>query len=232
MRDDDRRLPDRGSVLEKGGDQWTVVDLTTRYVRLLGDRGTLDVPIWRWPDGYSAVAAAEEEGEGRPIRALLVGGESGRHLDRIEELARAQGVDIVMHWPMDMRRLPSKQIPGHVELVIWLVSHMGHSAYDASKRMASGQGISTAHVPSAGFESALSAELDRLGLRRTPRFSGQYEMPVATPAQGRYVWTGTTWSWQDAEESPVVADGGGSGGGGEDVVAGILSLVALLAVFL
>lgn len=206
----EHRLPDRGQVLTRDGQEWTVVDLTSRYVRLLGPSGTLDVPVWDWPQGFQT----EEEFtiEAPRIRAILVGGASGRHLDRLEAAAAQQGVDIVAHWPSDLRRVPSKRIPGQIDLVVWLVSHLDHSMYDATKLMARDQGLPCASVPSQGFAGALQSELRRLGLSGGSGGGSYGTLPVARPAEGRYVWTGSTWTWQEslpqaagrAQVAPVV----------------------------
>lgn len=221
----EERLPDRGDILVRDDEQWTVVDLTKRHVRLLGSTGTIDVPLYRWPDGFAPLVP-EQEAREVPVRALLVGGDAGGHLDRLEELSRRVGVDIVAHWPGSLARVPSKQLPVHIDLVIYLASHMSHPMQAAIKPLAKARGLPAATVFSQGYEEGLRKELERLGLRPR-RFSGEYELPVAAPVDGRYVWTGSTWSWQEAG-GPMFVDDGGSGGGGEGFLAGLLSFAALL----
>lgn len=215
------RLPDRGSVFTKDGEEWTVVDLTTRYVRLLGSTRTQDVPLWSWPAGFVSAVSDSDESDRTPIRALLVGGDVGKPLDRIEEMSKAQGVDIVAHWNGRLGRVPNKQIPAHVDVVIFLVSHIGHSLYETVRPIAVSSGIPVLHVYSQGYEAGLAKEMDRLGLRQ--KFGGTYELPIAMPAQGRYTWTGSTWSWEESEGPMLVDDGGG-----ESVLATLLALGTII----
>jgi hypothetical protein len=222
----DPRLPDRGDVLTRDGQQWTVIDLTNRHVRLLGDMGTRDVPVWEWPQGFQPLGGQESEsGEAPRIKALLIGGAAGKHLDRIEKIADDQGVDIAAHWPSNTRKLPSQRIPVHIDLVIWLTSHIDHSTYYATKSMAESQGLPTAHVPSQGFGPNLAKELARLGLRRS-----EYGVLVAEPSQGRYEWTGSTWTWREVGDEPVDRSTVGPIVQAPDgLVAGVLVLGGLLA---
>jgi hypothetical protein len=164
------------------------------------------------------VQDAAESGRA-PIRALLVGGDVGRPLDRIEEMSKAQGVDIVAHWNGRLGRVPNKQIPAHVDVVIFLVSHIGHNLYETVRPIAVNSGIPVMHVYSQGYEAGLAKEMDRIGLRH--KFGGTYELPVAMPVQGRYTWTGSTWSWEENEiERPMLVDDSG----GESVLAMLLAL--------
>lgn len=221
----DDRLPDRGDVLVRGGEEYTVVDLTKKAVRLLGDTGTIDVPIYRWPDGFAPLVSEQEPAGSPPLRALLVGGDAGGHLDRLVQLAKNVGVDVVAHWPGTVRKIPSKGLPEHVDLVVFLVSHLGHSLHDTVKPLAKSRGLPMALAPSGGFEHALERELSRLGLTGRQAFRGEYELPVVAPAEGVYVWTGSTWTWQEAEELPIMAEESG----GEGFVSAVLSVLAVLA---
>ncbi len=225
----DDRLPDRGDVLLKDGEQYTVIDLTKKAVRLLGNTGTVDVPIYRWPDGFAPLVPEQEPADAVPLRALLVGGDAGGHADRLEELALNLGVDIVAHWPGTLAKMPSKSLPVHVDLVIFLTSHMGHSLQNSVKPAVKRAGMPMALVRSNGFENDLRLELEKLGLReRVGAFSGEYQIPVATPADGRYVWTGRMWTWEEPEGPLLTGEPGSDGGGGEGFVAGVLSFLAVL----
>lgn len=223
----DDRLPDRGDVLVRDGEEYTVIDLTKKAVRLLGNTGTVDVPIYRWPDGFAPLLSEQEPAGSTPLRALLVGGEAGGHLDRIEQLAKNVGVDIVAHWPGSIKKIPTKGLPEHIDIVIFLVSHLGHAVHDTVKPLAKSRGLPMALVPSGGFEHVLGQELSRLGLtEKRPMFRGEYVLPVAAPAEGRYVWTGSTWSWQEPEEPFLTGERHPQGG--ESFVAGLLSFLAVL----
>lgn len=215
------RLPDRGETFSRGGDEYVVVNLTREFVRLVGPSGTVDVPLWSWPADFRSTRATDEE-EGRPLTALLIGGESGRHLDRLEKIASSLGVDIAVHWPYSLRKLPSKSLPVNIDLVIYLVSHMGHQTYEATKPMVKSQGIPAALTTSAGFETTLRDELERLGLLRSS-FKGEYLLPVSAPAEGRYVWQNGIYTYVEAEPEPITDDSG---------VASLLSALAVFAVLL
>lgn len=212
------QLPARGEVFVDKDGEWTVVSLTNKSVRLLGLLGVKDIPLWQWPGSLRPVS--HEEAPSRSIPALLVGGDAGKHLDRIEKLARACGVDIVAHWPGRLARAPSR-IPIDVELIIVLVTHIGHSLEaGVLQKVPEGGHIKVVRVPSQGFEEGLRKELEKVGLKRRDGF-GEDEV-----GEGRYVWTGSLWEWETVDSSPRP-----DVDGGEDIVAGVLSLMALLFLF-
>lgn len=212
------QLPARGEVFVDKDGEWTVVSLTNKSIRLLGPLGVKDIALWQWPGSMRPLS--HEEAPSRSIPALLVGGDAGKHLDRIEKLAKTCGVDIVAHWPGRLARAPSR-IPIDVELIIVLVTHIGHSLEaGVLQKVPEGGHIKVVRVPSQGFEEGLRKELEKVGLKRRDGF-GEDEI-----GEGRYVWTGSLWEWEAAEPSahPDVD-------GGEDIVAGVLSLMALLFLF-
>jgi hypothetical protein len=61
---------------------------------------------------------------------ILVGGEEGRHLERLNEQAQAQGLTILWHVPGSARRPPA-QLPQDAKLLLVLKSHVGHPLMDA-----------------------------------------------------------------------------------------------------
>lgn len=184
------QLPDRGEVFVDKDGEWTVVSLTNKSILLLGPEGVKNIPLWQWPGALRPVS--HEEAPSRSIPALLVGGDAGKHLDRIERLAKNEGVDIVAHWPGRLARAPSR-IPIDVELIIVLVSHIGHSLEaGVLQKVPEGGHIQVVRVPSQGFEEGLRKELEKVGLKRRDSF-GEDDV-----GEGRYVWTGSLWEWEAA----------------------------------
>ena len=196
---------------------WTVLQVSPRGVRLLSDVGTSDLVYPdQWPGSYVDPHAAATSATRAPYLAILFGGAAGEHFLRLQNLARAQGVDIRYHVASDKRA--NLSIPGDVELVIFLISHTSHGSYYEIKEQAKRRGLAQALCPSAGFSAALQAELTRLAsvLPSTPARFGQ------TPPPG---W----WEWNDQERAFEYEDGSSpppSSGAGDTV----LSLTLLLAI--
>lgn len=209
------QLPNRGDTfIDQQGVSWLVIDLTTRYIKLLGETGTREIPTWDWPGQYRSESEAAQA-ERPPIRALLVGGAPGRHMDRLEDLAGRQGVDIVAHWPNSSKRIP-RGLPSNIDVVIILVSHIDHCVSLNSTQMASKAGVTVLLVPSAGFEHSLASELRTKGVIK----EGFGSEPLPVVDHGTYEWTGDVWTWRPRSR-------GEDGSDWESIVAAGVSLLFL-----
>lgn len=160
-----------------------VLHANRRRVLLMGDTGTVEIPLYNWPGPLLPVIDVEEEGE--DIVAVLVGGSTGQHFTRLWEQAAEIGVDIEYHWPWR----PPTVLPKNVSLVIVLVSHVAHENYFQVKAIAQEAQVPIARVPSSGFRHALQGELTKLG------FGDSFGALSRNTERGVYTWTGTAYEW-------------------------------------
>lgn len=176
-------LPQQGSIWTKGGVEYRVVHADASRVKLVGPTGLSVVPLYEWPAGHAPVTV---QASAEPVIAMLVGGSTGRHFDRLWEQAADIGVDLQYHWPAG-RTVGPPRLPLDVQLVVMLVSHVPHKTYDAAKLLAKGARVPVARVPSGGFQASLKDELDKLGIET------QYGLLPSSPTPCGYRWTGRAW---------------------------------------
>lgn len=209
------KKPKNGSVWKDSntGALYRVAQATRNSVLLIGDFGRLKVPNYEWP-GPFVIVDGEEEGS-EDIVALLVGGATGQHFQRVWEQAAELGVDIEYHWPYDVKNIPTK-IPSDVNLVIALVSHVSHDAYGNTKKMAKSSRIPFARAPSSGFQHALAEELTKLGFGDgfgaviLEEDGDGFHMSFIPTNRGRrparegvYTWTGTEYVYQEIHSTDL-----------------------------
>lgn len=124
------------------------------------------------------------------IDTILVGGEEGRHLERLKAQAESQGINILWHVCGSARRPPSK-IPQEARLLVILKSHIGHPMEHAMKDMAKKQGVPFLMVKSAGFASDLAVGLKALKIDPSTYGAG----PSSPPPRGTWEWRNDHWDW-------------------------------------
>lgn len=202
-----KRVPEIGSEWRssKTGRTYRVIHAEPGRVLLQGDVQTVTVPHYEWPGIYRPMIDASEDTD-QTITALLVGGAEGRHFERLWDQAAELGVEMKYHWGGKLKRVPDS-LPIDINLVIFLSSHIGHAAQDATKNMAKGV-VPIAHAPSGGFKHYLEAELDKLGFER---FGAT---PTIRRPSGHYSWEGRAYVWKEhahaSGESAPPPHGGGS----------------------
>lgn len=160
-----------------------------------------------WPGSFRPVLRERDLEQRRPIVAALVGGDGGKYLQRVRQMAESLNVDIAYHMSRDQSRWEKKgwTFPAGVELVILLVSHIGHPAYYAARDAARSDAIPIAEVPFAGFKEVFSKYVgtffpDRLS--GSEGYGATFDQPVWTWRDGG--WTAPdpiveapAWVWQD-----------------------------------
>jgi hypothetical protein len=174
-----------------------VVDVNAKRVLLQGDRGVHMIPSWQWPGDYTLNESASAS-RSDPLSAMLVGGSEGDHFIRLLNQAAEQDVLLDYHWSMDQASSPTR-LPKGLELVVFLVSHMGHKHYNATKELAKQAGIPFVHVPSAGFSHVLREELDKIGV------SSRFGAVFPSGPRSWYTWNGRAWvARSELDYRPVV----------------------------
>lgn len=221
-------LPAPGSQVQGLGQTWMVVAHTRQGVLLqsLSSGESRTVPSWEWPPDW-----LERRGIGRRERpvfeAMLIGGASGRHAQRLIDQALPLGVRVEYHQPLEKKTKNLAQIPRGVDLVVFLRSHAGHGAYETYKPRAKARRIPLLLVDSAGFQEALRAQLEQ--------FSSGGLLPGAQPSDyerfgaedgptvpGWWEHNGSQWIWRerDADQPEQRHD---------SLLAGLLGALSLAA---
>jgi hypothetical protein len=224
------------------GTEWTngektgrIVKSDGRLVRLATDSGVVDVALRDWPGDWCRISTNEEVDKAeaalgmKRLRTMMIGGAEGRHFLRIFDMAKEQGVDIEEHSPGD--KSPSSNVRGDIELMIFLVSHMGHWHMDGIKSVAKARGIPIAMVRSDGFAYGLENELDRLKMHPMKKYGGMSsaDLPLGDPANDWwYTWNGVCWVVTTRREI-LAREEEENGNGGLLLGASALALLALLA---
>lgn len=196
-------VPDIGTMWRSSSQKklFRVVHVDPRRVLLQGDTGMVEIPVYDWPLPDLAPVIDQETVAPRALSALLVGGAEGSHFIRVWEQAADLGVDLMFHWNMELRQLPSS-LPAGIDLVILLVSHMTHDKQEKVKSIAKGS-VPIARVASSGFRHQLQQELTKLGFDEG--FGGLAERQRPS-SEGHYSWTGVTYEWREHRpESTEVA---------------------------
>lgn len=130
------------------------------------------------------------ETERHPMRTFLVGGATGRHLERIRTILAEQGFSLEQHVPGESgNRLPKPS--SDIEVIVVLVSHTGHPMYWAAKETGKARGLPVVLVESAGIREDLRKERQRLGLGAWERMGA--DAPIEP--DGWWTWDGLGWSW-------------------------------------
>lgn len=220
--------PEVGSLWRNPqGEIFRVIKVTPYAVKLQSNTGVSDISGYDWPLTLSQVIEEVSPADS-VITALLVGGEEGKHFDRLWEQAADVGVEISHHWPGGgyATTMPST-LPG-VDLVIFLTSHLGHPAFNNVKKMLVSQPIPAAHVQSQGFQYKLRSELTRLKLEPPSGFGGLVQPADRKVYRGHYVWTGRAWTWSSASEVSLDTEASNSGIGWAMVVGVLTGLTSLL----
>jgi len=181
--------PDIGSIWRSSttGNSYRVLHVDDQKIVLQSDTQTIKMPLYQWPADMSPVIDAIGPSEG--LKALVVGGSEGRHFERLWDQAADLGVDLAYHWNGQLKRIPSS-LPADINLVIILVSHIGHPQQNAVKLMTKGV-VPVAYVPSGGFKPSLQTEMKKLGFE-------QFGAARARPrSRGHYSWTGRSYIWRE-----------------------------------
>lgn len=222
---------------ETPGVDWTAVNVRAGDALFVSDTGERRT-VYRaqWPGPFSLVPGEDATGAGtttHAIEALLVGGAEGKHLDRIRRLAAEQNVHVYAHVSGDVERTGA--IPGDVELVILLSSHMSHAHYNVYKENAKAAGLPFVSVYSNGFASELAAELIRI---KGPGKESMGAMAAAVPIDDPYwEWMDGTWElhaprpngWTDEDQASPPSRVEGSNSGTAIALASLLAGGTILA---
>lgn len=209
---------------------FTVRDVDLRRgVLLLGDDGSVvRAAAHDWPRGWVLVPGESEmeagETERHPMRTFLVGGASGRHLDRIRGILAESGFALEQHVPGESgNRLPKPA--SDIEVIVVLVSHTGHALYWAAKEVGKARGLPVVLVESAGIREDLRTERARLRLGAWERMGAQ-----EGPSEGWWTWDGETWVWTTPEPQVYAEDGVSPSGDALQADTGLSLAVVVVAV--
>lgn len=212
------------------GVHWTVKNVTGAFIGLLSDKGPYQrVYANQWPGSWMLVPGESEGEKDPPIRALLVGGDTGESFLRIRDLAVELNVLIDDH--VDGRKSPTRmQIRTGIDLVVILTSHMSHGLYQNAKKQAASSGIPVVHAKYNGFKEDLRNELTRVNPALRTRLTKSERMGAVLSRRNEPWWSwddhGEVWELMTVEDfAPPSADV--SGGDMDGVVSGALVLGVL-----
>lgn len=174
-------------------------------VRLLDESQGLVDRIHRkdWPADF---VPHYEYGVDPVLRAVLVGGEPGAWFQKLKDQAAEYDIDLVYHVPMKTNLAKSASawdVPLDVDVMVLLVSHMGHGVYDVAKRKAVSADLPVVEAVSQGFARTLHQGLQR----HFPfRFIAPFDVGFGT--MGPASFSDRTWVWVDGEwrSSPDPSD--------------------------
>lgn len=194
-------FPDPGSVWfrpERDG-AFTVnnVDLK-RGILLVGNtgQGVVRVPAHGWPGTWMLVPGESETPEGEvehhAFRTFVAGGEEGRQHIRVRRILMEEGFDAEDHAPGFGSRMPGA-LPKDTEVVVLLISHLGHDLYDLVKLLAQKRGLPILLASSNTLRTDLRKERERLGLAPKPpeRMGG---LPMQSDGWWTYGPDGREWT--------------------------------------
>jgi hypothetical protein len=202
-------LPTPGSrwFTETSGGTFTVGDVDIRRgVLLLGDLGQppVRVAIYGWPGPWKLIPGESQEADGHieyhRLRTMLLGGAEGRHLVRVRDILSEMGFELANHVPgYGPPNLP--KIPSDIEIVVALVSHLGHPLYQDAKARCKASGLPMALAESGGLREDLRKERIRLGLRPWTKMGGiRYG---SEDEAGWWTWHGGSWVWTTERTAQV-----------------------------
>ena len=180
-----------------------VIGRTRQGVRLLDTfTGTVSVvPRSQWPGDY----LPNEQEDSKLIRAVLVGGEGGQHLDRLKEQATAIGIEIFYHVPGYKTRWKRGgwNYPNDADLAIVLTSHASHGLTVKATQLAKEEGIPAALLTSQNFQQQLWATMRDIypDEFRSPYYYGA--LTAQKQAEPTWTWTGSDWELHGPEYAPL-----------------------------
>jgi hypothetical protein len=161
------------------------------------------VQLYDWPGGFRQDKLDTPQPGKRVWRAMMVGGESGKWLGKLVKLASERRVDLHYHQPGYSRKYA--EVPSDVEVLVLLVSHMGHGALSHYKQIVASRKIPLIMVQSRGFAQEIEDQMKRiLGERYGADRYGLSD--AALKIQGYWTFNVDTdsWDWIDlcGEEVP------------------------------
>jgi len=98
------------------------------------------------------------------IKALQVGGESGRWFTVNKRQAARVGVELIEHVSGKVRQYAQRGIPVDAQLVIILPDNAGHGQFAHFRGLAKEQGIPVVYPSSPRYSADLEQQLMALGL--------------------------------------------------------------------
>lgn len=181
------------------------------------------------------------------IHTMLIGGDKGRHFERIRGQAEELGVAIDWHVSGRIHKMPV--IPAGCELMLVLISHVGHPLRNKAVQDAKSVGLPIWELPSGGFKSKLHRGLEILGIdpdddeeeaEDPPPYGAPNRYGFASPTtpidavsmEGYWSWDETHWQWIDdplltTESVSKRLRGVEDGVKSLDVIFGYLSLLTI-----